>query len=315
MKTEESGNYGDSTESRKSASMIGTFRILLITGAIIIVLLGTTFIMYHNHSTRNINMLIGEKDNLSGLLHNRDSVINDYMASLNQIENNINLIVRNENILNLELKNKELSKDKKIQIIEGIKLLDYIIDRNKKLVNELNAKLYYSKSKMTAFEKKLAELNQVLIEKDKSINDLKQNLSGKDILIAQLNQTVDTLGAAIIKQNEVISNQVDQMNQAYLVAGTYKQLKSKGVITSSGGFLGMGASTSINTNLSENQFKQIDIRDTKTISVSAKKAEFITKHPKDSYQLVKKNNKIQSIEITNPDKFWKYTKYAVLVTK
>jgi uncharacterized coiled-coil protein SlyX len=237
------------------------------------------------------------------------------MASLNQIEDNINTIVKNENIINLELKNKEFSKDKKNKIIEGIKVLDYLIDKNKKQISELNARLYHSGLKISQFDKKLAELNTLVEEKDKNISELKQSLSSKDIVIAELNQKVDTMNEAIKQQKLFIDNQTDQMNKAYLIAGTYKQLKTKGVITSSGGFLGIGQSQVINSNIPENSFKPVDIRETKSISVSAKKAEFITRHPQDSYQLIKKNNKIQSIEITNPDKFWKYTKYAVLETK
>jgi hypothetical protein len=315
MKTEEIENSSQTMENRRNASMVGTLRILSITGAIIIVLIGATFIIYHRHAKTNINMLKTENLNLSGLLHNRDSVINEYMASLNQIEGNINMIVRNENIISLEMKNKEFSKDKKKKIIEGIKVLDYLIDKNKKQISDLNARLYHSGLKMSQFEKKLAELNSLIEEKDKNINALKQNLSSKDLVITQLNQKVDTMNEAIKQQKHTIENQTDQMNQAYLVAGTYKQLKSKGVITSSGGFLGIGQSHLVSANLPESSFKPLDIRETKTISVSAKKAVFITRHPQDSYQLVKKNNKIQSIEITNPDKFWKYTKYAVLETK
>ena len=315
MKTDEIENSNQTMESRRNSSMIGTFRILLVTGGIIIVLIVAAFLMYHRNATKNLNMLKTENLNLSDVLHNRDSVINDYMASLNQIEDNINTIVKNENIINLELKNKEFSKDKKNKIIEGIKVLDYLIDKNKKQISELNARLYHSGLKISQFEKKLAELNTLVEEKDKIISELKQSLSNKDIVIAGLNKKVDTMNEAIKQQKLYIDNQTDQMNKAYLIAGTYKQLKTKGVITTSGGFLGIGQSQAINSNIPESSFKPIDIRETKSITISAKKAEFITRHPKDSYQLIKKNNKIQSIEITNPDKFWKYTKYAVLETK
>jgi uncharacterized coiled-coil protein SlyX len=315
MKTDEIDNSSQTTDIRRNSSMNGTLRILLVTGGIIIVLIVAAFLMYHRNAKMNINMLKTENLNLSDVLHNRDSVINDYMASLNQIEDNINTIVKNENIINLELKNKEFSKDKKNKIIEGIKVLDYLIDKNKKQISELNARLYHSGLKISQFEKKLAELNTLVEEKDKNISELKQSLSSKDIVIAGLNQKVDTMNEAIKQQKLFIDNQTDQMNKAYLIAGTYKQLKTKGVITTSGGFLGIGQSQVINSNIPENSFKPVDIRETKSISVSAKKAEFITRHPKDSYQLIKKNNKIQSIEITNPDKFWKYTKYAVLETK
>ena len=106
------------------------------------------------------------------------------------------------------------------------------------------------------------------------------------------------------------------MNKAYMTSGTYKDLKEKGVLSKEGGFLGLGRKELLNGNLTENQFTRIDITEMKSIPVNSKDAKLITEHPKSSYEMIRdNNNKIASIEITDPVQFWKISKYAVVEVK
>ena len=47
----------------------------------------------------------------------------------------------------------------------------------------------------------------------------------------------------------------------------------------------------------------------------AKKAELISPHPADSYQVVSNDSIVEYIQITQPEKFWKKTRYAVVETR
>ncbi|MEZ4825231.1 MAG: hypothetical protein R3C61_02895 [Bacteroidia bacterium] len=61
-------------------------------------------------------------------------------------------------------------------------------------------------------------------------------------------------------------------------------------------------------------FTAIDITKVSSIPFDSKKAELLTSHPSDSYVFNQENKKITSLEITNPEKFWKASKYLVVVT-
>jgi hypothetical protein len=105
------------------------------------------------------------------------------------------------------------------------------------------------------------------------------------------------------------------MNKAFIVCGTYKELRAKGLLTREGGFIGLGKTKSLAGTFSDSAFGQIDITVTKSIPVNSKSAKLITEHPKNSYQFIRnKDKKIESLEITDPVQFWKISKYAVIET-
>jgi len=52
----------------------------------------------------------------------------------------------------------------------------------------------------------------------------------------------------------------------------------------------------------------VDVRETKTIDIWSSAFRVITNHPSDSYKTVR-----NSLIITNPDEFWKLSKYLVVV--
>ena len=61
-------------------------------------------------------------------------------------------------------------------------------------------------------------------------------------------------------------------------------------------------------------FKTVDITQTNTIPINSKEAKLVTSHPSDSYKLQVENDKVTNIVITDPDKFWKASKYLVILT-
>jgi hypothetical protein len=80
-----------------------------------------------------------------------------------------------------------------------------------------------------------------------------------------------------------------------------------------GGFLGLGKNKSLKENFPDSLFSQIDITVTKTIPVNSKSAKLLTEHPIGSYELIHQDkDKIAYIEITDPNQFWKISKYAVV---
>jgi hypothetical protein len=132
--------------------------------------------------------------------------------------------------------------------------------------------------------------------------------------IGQLHQKVDTMSRVIVDRETTIGKQTDEMNKAFVVSGTYKDLKAKGLLTKEGGVLGLGKKESLQENtLSDKLFTQVDITKTRTIPVNSKNAKLVTEHPASSYELVKDDSDmIAYIEIKDPSSFWKISKYAVV---
>ena len=153
-------------------------------------------------------------------------------------------------------------------------------------------------------------------QRETEISDLKVALVEKDFEIGQLNTKMSDQQVAIAQKDQEISNQTYELTKGFMIAGTYKDLKAKGLVYKEGGFLGLGKKKSLIQDFSDSTFTQVNITELKTIPVNSKDARLITEHPRSSYQLLRdKDNRIASIEIKDPEQFWKISKYAVVEIK
>ncbi len=191
-----------------------------------------------------------------------------------------------------------------------------MIDSNKKKLSALNAQLRNSGIKIASLQSQIDTLNANIARRDNDMAVLRTDLENRNIQIGQLNEKVGTMKTVILNDSTKISQQTAEMNKAYVVSGTYKDLKEKGVLVKEGGVLGLGKKESLQENFKDdNLFTQVDITKTKTIPVNSKSAKLVTEHPANSYKMVmdESNNKtIAYIEIEDPATFWKLSKYAVV---
>jgi hypothetical protein len=254
-----------------------------------------------------------QKVSFSAKLTERDSLINDWVLTFNQIENDLKTIKEKEHLITVNSTDMEFTKARKQQILEDIKYINSLLDQNKAKIASLTAQLKNSGATIVGMQAKIAELEASMKQSESDISQLKTNLTQKDFEIGQLNTRMTGMQDTVAQKDEKINLQTNEMNKAFLVAGTYKDLKAKGLVTKEGGFLGLGKKESFRENFADSSFKRIDITVTKTIPVNSKNVRLITEHPASSYQLIRdNNNKIAYIEIVNPDQFWKITKYAVV---
>ena len=85
-----------------------------------------------------------------------------------------------------------------------------------------------------------------------------------------------------------------------------------------GGFIGIGRKQTTVADMNTALFTQIDRTTVTTIAVNKRKAQVISQHPVDSYELVADEedpNITAYLRILNPTQFWKYTDYLVVSTK
>ena len=305
---------------RKKAKKEGIKKGVTTTAIICLVLLLAAGLvvnsMYKNEQKKHVAIVENQKRSFTQLLTSRDSVINEWMLTFDEIEKDLSTVKEKENIITMKSSDKEFSKDKKQQILKDIEYVNTLLDQNKKKIASLTAQLNASGGTIKGLQVKVAELEASMKERETEIADLKATLTKKDFEIGQLNTRMSDQQVAIAQKDEKISNQTAELNKGYYAAGTYKALKAKGLVSKEGGFLGLGKKESLHRDFSDNLFTQVNIKDLKSIPVNSKDAKLITSHPSSSYELVRdKDNKIASIEIKDPDQFWKISKYAVVEIK
>jgi len=287
-----------------------------LTAALALVLIVAAFLIIQNHKKRVLEARNYESQRLelATQLSQRDSIINEWVLAFNEIESDIKKITERENMLSLQSMNPEITKDKKEEILKEIQIIRDLIEQNKKKISSLNSQLRSSGIKIASLQARIDTLDAHIAQRDQEIANLKMELVDSNFEIGQLNEKVGSMEITIAERDSKIDQQTSEMNKAYVVSGTYKDLKEKGLLTKEGGVLGLGKKESLQENsLDDNLFTQIDITRTLTIPVNSKDAKLVTEHPASSYEMIKDDNeKIAYIEIKDPASFWKISKYAIV---
>lgn len=248
--------------------------------------------------------------------------IGEYMGMMNEIDSSLMEIKRTEGIINSNLNSEGRSKQQqKDEMIASIKTLNELIQKNKKLVAELDKKYKNSNFKVKQLDEQIAMLNEQLTIKESDLLALKGELEKANYQIVSLNTELTTVSTAkqqlevqTTEQANVIAKQTEDLNTAYYIAGSYKELKELGVVDKEGGFIGIGSNKELVNNFDASAFTKVDIRNFKELSINSKSAKVITTHSTSSYTVVEGDKTIEEIKIDNPDEFWKSSKFLVVLT-
>lgn len=254
---------------------------------------------------------VNQSDSLNGIIAQKDSEINDLMGTINDIEEGFQQISEAENRVSL-IKNGE-GVNKKQQLKEDVQFIANRMKQNRELLAKLEKQLANGTLQGEQLKKTIANLAKQLEAKDKQLQQLRQELDSKDIHIAELDETINNLHtksnrltSVNRKQSETINSQDKQLNTAWYVFGTKKELKEQHII---------GGGKVMTGNFNKNYFTKVDIRDVSEIKLMSKSAKLLTTHPSSSYTLVRDANKQYTLRITNPQIFWSTSKYLVVQVK
>jgi uncharacterized coiled-coil protein SlyX len=256
-----------------------------------------------------------ERDSLVAVLNERDASLNEYLSVTNDIEANLDSIVRREGSIKMTAgKGTEINPSQKERINADVTAINDLMKQNRDKINSLTKKLKHANSQMAANEKMIQTLNERLSSKDQELAALRDELMALKIQVENLETSVSNLTAENTAQSQTIDQQTASMHTAYYVVGKSKELRDKKIINKTGGLLGIGKTSQLQPNIDNSMFNQIDYTKVEVIAVNSGNPKMITSHPKDSYTFDKQENKFTNLHITNPEKFWSASKYLVIVT-
>ena len=204
------------------------------------------------------------------------------------------------------------------QIVSELLQIKERMAENRARLDSLNQVIEKSGKNNGNLRAQIKKLQAQIAEKEEMIAGLQATIEEKDGQIANLNTQVENLNNDLNNANTEIENlnnqnlaQTDEMNTVYYIGAKAKELKEKGIILS--------AKKIFKGDVPTEEFTKADMRELNTIVFQTKKAVVLTTHPVESYTLTKdkdaEGNKIVTLEITNPEQFWKVTRYLVVLTK
>jgi chromosome segregation ATPase len=267
-------------------------------------------------SSSEYKTLEAQRDSLAQINAQNSGELTEMMDIINDVEENFNKIKEAEKYLTIESASKgEMSNNTKSRIRDNFQMINEILEKNKKDLDNLNQRLKASGNQNASLNKMVARLNKELEEKNNTIVELQETLAKRDAQIAELQvavqeltQNIETMTEQTEQQISTIKEQDKMLNTAYYMFGTSKELKEAKVV--SGGFL--TSNKVLSENIEKSKFLKVDIRDTKSIPVYAKKAKVLSEHPKDSYAWEKDATDNMVLKISDYQKFWSLTKFLII---
>jgi hypothetical protein len=259
-----------------------------------------------------------QNDSLLTVINERESSINGFIASFNEVERSLDSVTAKQQIIHLNAAKShgEFKPGQKDRINAEIEAINNMMELNRKTIAELTHKLKSSTNKNIQLEKTIATLDHQLTIKFFELTSLNDELNLSNLQVAKLKIAVDTLTVLNNMQSQTISEKNAALHAAYYIVGKSKDLQEAKLIDKQGGLLGIGKTSKLSSNFDKSKFTCIDYNLTKNISINSNNIKIITSHPSDSYTLnkdMKGDELITNLVITNPEKFWSASKYLVIV--
>ena len=265
-----------------------------------------------NDGVKQANLIAGQqRDSLNQIIAQKENELSDMMATLSDIEEGFREITEAQSRVALAKQGEGTNSAQRIR--ENMQFIRNTMKQNKELINKLKQQVREGSFKSEQLKKIVEGLTQQMEEKDRQLTALREELDRKDIHIAELdeqvadlNTNVNNLTEETTKKTQTINTQDKQLNTAWFVFGTKKELKEQKILDDG---------EVLRSNFNKEYFTKIDIRIDKEIKLYSKSAQMLTDHPSSSYTLQRDANKQYILRITDPQLFWSTSKYLVILVK
>jgi chromosome segregation ATPase len=256
-------------------------------------------------------LLEQQRDSLNQIVAQKDNEINDVLGMLNDIEQGFREITEAQGRVTVAQQGEGASSAERIR--ENMQFIQSTMQQNREMINKLRKQLRQSTINSEELKRTIESLTAQLVEKDQQLRELREELEAKSIHIAALDETIAALNDDVNalkneseEKSETISAQDKQLNAAWFVFGTKKELKEQNILKDG---------KVLQQNFNKEYFTKIDIRVDKEIKLYSRDAEMLTSHPAGSYSLQRDANKQYVLRISDPDSFWSTSKYLVVLVK
>ena len=302
-----------------------TIRIALVLLCAVAFSLGWGLVTSSEQNQVEKSGLLEKNRKLAEAIDQKEADFNEMLYMITEVEDQIRQIVEKENLVyghSLE----GVKPDRQERMMREIEMIDELVIRSKASISALEEKVKAANLKTNVFQNQVSKLNALIKERETTIASLKETIEAKDESIAFMTVQVDSLieSASIQALNlqakdiqiQTLTDKNDALNKAYLAIGSFKELKDRGLVQRQGGFLWFGRTIDVVEDADHREFLEVDIRQVSHLPVKAANLSLLSQHPIDSYAIVPGDTEeMKVLEITDPEEFWKVSKYLVISKK
>ena len=275
----------------------------------ILLLVGLVVSCTNVRESKEYKELQAQRDSLLMQSADEEGEAAEMMSVISEVEANFEKIREAEKYISTQSASQgEMSQDTKQRVNDNFNMINEILQRNKRQLDELNKKYNSSNKEVASLKNTINRLNNEMLASAGRLSDLQAELAIKDEQIAQLSQDITSLAVEAEQQSATIREQERSLNTAYYVFGTVNELKDQKIL--SGGFL--RSTRVLQDTFNKDYFLQIDIRETTEIPLLDKSGKLWSTHPEGTYEFVKGDDGNLTFIITDTQRFWSLTKYLII---
>lgn len=233
----------------------------------------------------------------------------DYMVGvINEVSSCLDSISMQENMIYKATENGT----KREKILSQLKAFKELLAQKQKQIDALKSKdksvSGSNKSAIRNLQRIVDYLEAQLTEKSQQVAKLEEAVKNKDVKISEFRYTLNQTNAQNDYLKEQNYQQDKQLNEVYYIVASKNELKASGILKT--GFLKKKRID--NENVDKSKFIKRDIRSLKTINIPSKNPKILTNNPASSYSIVKNADKTSTLTITDPNNFWKVSRYLII---
>lgn len=261
---------------------------------------------------KQVAQLQGEQTSLQQSIAERDQNLEEVMHSVNEVYADLEKARVKEGKLSERAGGKETQGQvsntvTRQQLLNNISEIGSTLKENRKRIASLESRMKSFRGEVGSLNKLVDNLKKSLEEREQSIALLESKVQGLETSVAEQTKT-------IAEKDGVIDGQQKAINTAYMVVGTRKELKEKGIINDEGGFLWglLGSTTVVSSGIDPSLFTPIDKTKDQSISVQGKIEEVLPHRNEQFFATAQPMENSSVITITHPSEFWQ-DRYLVIV--
>lgn len=258
--------------------------------------------------------LQAQLDSLQAQSQRKDSSLNEFIASMDYIQQNLDLLTSKERAVHADVTlatGDDTPQSNRDRIEQSMVEINDIMHQNRVVIARMEKLLKQKELKASGLHKLIDNMRLQVEQRDSTIGQLRVELGG-------LHYEIDSLSVAMGLLDSAYRAQTKSANEAWYAYGTKRELKENKIITRTGGFLGMGKRTELRDDINTDYFTRIDLSETESIPLMAtsKGIRFLTPHPRSSYELERNaEGNIIGIRILDKEAFWRTSRFLVVLIR
>lgn len=288
----------------RPAYVVMSVAILVLVAGVVILGIG-----YHKSRSRYFETRQAE-ENLRGQFNRAVESIAEIQEGLDEIIPAEDRLVRLSHDAEM---GSTIDQSQKERIFDSIANLKQSIDASKQKIRQLESDLENSKVEVTGLRRIIDNLKRTVTEREAMIASLATRIDSLTVTVDGLRADVARGEERIAQQRNVIAEKSRELGTIFYVVGTKDELKAKGIITETGGILGLRKSVQVSGEFNASDFASLDTDRFNEVIINGREPRVLSAQARSSYEVHVSGDRA-ILTITDVSEFRK-VKYLVIMVK